>query len=168
MWESAAKPAAALGKERGGLGDWEVMRFMAMTRQPGNPTDSPSPQPHCSLAALPHHLAEPLMTSCKRGLAVRHGGPYWDSHPSPSPWWSGGVVPRYKSVLQGLHFPSRQPTWSCDEFSTAQLPKGLRGCQEVCVRQCPVLRTHSGMVLTMRTMKPGLKYRRRPLSAWKG
>ena len=41
MWESAAKPEDALGKERGSLGDREVMRFMAMTRQPGNPTDSP-------------------------------------------------------------------------------------------------------------------------------
>lgn len=50
MWESAAKPADALGKERGGLGDREVMRFMAMTRQPGNPTDSPLAWAHCSLA----------------------------------------------------------------------------------------------------------------------
>lgn len=57
MWESAAKPADALGKERGGLGDREVMRFMAMTRQPGNPTDSPSPRPIVLWLALPPLLA---------------------------------------------------------------------------------------------------------------
>lgn len=53
MWESAVKPADALGKERGGLGDHEVMRFMAMARQPGNPTDSPSPGPIVLRLALP-------------------------------------------------------------------------------------------------------------------
>lgn len=65
MWESAAKPEDALGKERGSLGDREVMRFMAMTRQPGNPTNSPPhPGPIVLRLALPPllRLREPLVT----------------------------------------------------------------------------------------------------------
>lgn len=69
MWESAAKPADALGKERGGLGDREVMRFMAVTRQPGNPTDSPlTPALLFSGWLCPRcYDREPLVTSCGKG-----------------------------------------------------------------------------------------------------
>lgn len=68
MGESAAKPADSLGKERGSLGDREVMRFMAMARQPGNPTDSPRLAPLFSGWLCPHPFrSEPLMTSRGEG-----------------------------------------------------------------------------------------------------
>lgn len=92
MWESAAKPADALGKERGGLGDREVMRFMAMTRQPGNPTDSPLAWAHCS----PAGSAPTLLLRAPRDF-VQGGGSTGDTGPLQGlvfvtirQYWGGG------------------------------------------------------------------------------
>lgn len=59
-----------MGKERGSLGDREVMRFMVMTRQPGNPTGSP---PHPGPIVLELALPPLLQLRAPRDF-VRGGG----------------------------------------------------------------------------------------------
>lgn len=72
-----------MGKERGGLGDGEVMRFMAVTRLPGNPADSPRPAPLFSAGCAPVEAAErpsPLPAGWGLGLAfvaVKRWGEEW-------------------------------------------------------------------------------------------
>lgn len=113
MWESAAKPADALGKERVGLGDREVMRFMAMTRQPGNPTDSPLAWAHCSLAASAPALLlrTPRAFMWGGGLYGGHGDPYRDWRVSPSDSIGVGMVQGHMPVLWG---PASTPLQSED------------------------------------------------------
>ena len=76
MWESAAKPEDALGKERGSLGDREVMRFMADDKAAREPHRlPPHPGPIVLGLALPPllPLREPLVTLCGAGAGRGNG-----------------------------------------------------------------------------------------------
>lgn len=115
--------ADALGKERGGLGDHEVMRFMVMARQPRNPTDSPSPGPIVLRLALP----PPLPLRAPRGF-LQGGG--WEGDPEALP--GAGSVPIRLGGCRTMNLcfgdsppPSSQRVWSWDEAASRSGPRGL-------------------------------------------